>query len=356
MAPIILSDVTKIYRGGAEVVRDVSFSVPHAGFCALIGPNGSGKSTLLRLIANLERVTSGEILIGEAVSQSWRLGRPEVAALFDARGFDPRRHVYDNMAQGLRGHGLKRKEIETRTLAAADRLGLGALMARKAGTISSGEAARVALGGAFAHQPGALLFDDPFARFDPAQRFEMRRALKRLQADERATIVLATNDHDDALALADVLVVMDLGRVVAAGPPQELYDRPATADLARLVGSPPMNVLPVRANQTGLSLEDGTHLGAASVMTTKTFALLGIRPEALFVAGEGAPPAAATLPVAVDAIERGAGESIVHGRVGPFPIVARVAGAVEAPSSGQLKLGARRESLHMFDAETRARL
>lgn len=356
MARIVLSDVTKIYRGGVEAVRDVSFTIPEGDFCVVTGPNGAGKSTLMRLIANLEPVTAGAILIGDAPSQSWRLGRHDVAGFVDARSFDPAKNIYDNMSAGLKAFGLSRRDVEARTLAAADRMELGGLMARRAGAVSCGEAARAALGRALAHQPRALVFDDPFVRLDGARRLALRRELRRLQRASGAAVILATNDWADALALADVLVVMDRGRLVAAGAPDELFARPATADLARLTGAPPMNVLPVRANQTGLSLEDGTHLGGASVMTTQTFALLGVRPEALYQVVEDATPSGAVFPVRVEEIERTGHESVVHGRVGAFPFVARVAGRVEPPASEPLKLAARREDLHMFDAGTGARL
>lgn len=356
MARIVLSDVSKIYRGGGEAVRDVSFSVPDGACAVIVGPVGSGKSTLLRLIANLEPPTSGVIEVGDTVSQSWRIGPEGVAELYDAGSFDPARNVYDNMAGGHRPTGRTRKEAETATLGAADRFALGPLMARKVATVSSGEGALASLGRAFARRPAALLFDDPFVRLDPARRLDARRALKALQRGERRTVLVVTHDLEDALALADMLILMEGGHVIAAGDPRELYDRPVTAEIARALGAPPMNVLPVRGNQTGLSLEDGTHLGAASVMTTSTFALLGVRPEALFVAGEGAPPAAAIFPVQVETVERAGRETFVDGRVGSFPFAARLAGAIEPPSSGPLKLGARRDSLHMFDAATSARI
>lgn len=355
MAPIVLTSVSKTYRGH-EAVRDVSFTVPDRSICVLTGPTGAGKSTLLRLIASREAPTSGTVEIGDAVSQSWRLGRPEVATLVDVRDLDPGKHLYANMAKGFAGRGLKRSEVETRTLGAADAMALGPLMARKASDISSGEAARAAFGRAFCPGVRAILLDEPFAALDPARRIALRRELRRLTRDEDVSIVVATHDVGDALALADVLMVLEDGRLVAAGAPDELYGRPATVTLARLLGAPPMNILPVRGNQTGLSLEDGTHFGATSVMTTSTFAQLGVRPEDLFVVRDGAPPAAAIFPVVVDEIERMGHETMAHGHVGPFSLVARLTGPVEPPASGPLKLGARRESLHMFDAETGARI
>ena len=356
MARIVLEHVSKIRSGGAEVLSDVSFEAPHCSFCVLTGPTGAGKTTVLRLLASLETPTSGTIEIGDAVSQSWRLGRQEVAELVDPRALDGARNLYDNMRRGLRKRGLKRAEAEAATLAAADEMELGWLLARRPRSISLGEASRAALGRAFAHQPRVLLFDEPFQGLDAARKISLRRALRRLQRDKGATAVFAIQDQTDALALADVLVVMEQGRVMGAGDPQALYDRPASAALGRLLGAPGMNLLPVRANQTGLSLEDGTHLGGASVMTTAVFALIGVRAEALFPMVDGAPPAAAVLPLVVEDVERAGPETLVHGRVGLFPVSARIAGPVEIPASGPLRLGAVRDALHMFDAESGARM
>ncbi|MDR4305724.1 ATP-binding cassette domain-containing protein [Chelatococcus sambhunathii] len=354
MAKIVLNDVSKIHRGGVEALRDVSLDLPDGAITAVTGPAGAGKTTLLRLIAAQDAPTAGTVEVGDAVSQSWRLGRSKVVEFAERGALKGSRNVYDTMAAGLTERGLKRSEAEAAVLKAADAVELGPFMARRVSSLSDGERTRVILGRAFAHQPRAILLDDPFAGLDAVRRMALRRELRALKA-AGATILLATHDWTDALALADHLVVLDRGHLVASGPARALYDRPPTAEAARLIGDPPMNVLPVRANQTGLSLEDGTHFGATSVMTTATFALLGVRPEALFaVDDERAPHAAATFPVRVEEIERGANVNLVHGFVGSHAFVGRVAGHVEAPASGLLKLGAAREALVLFDAETGA--
>ncbi|HEY0291879.1 MAG TPA: ATP-binding cassette domain-containing protein [Hansschlegelia sp.] len=358
MAAITLTDVTKIYRGEIATIRNVTLDVPDGAFCVLVGPTGCGKSTLLRLIAGSEELTSGLIEIGDAARQSWSGGRADVAELIDASALDPSRNVYDSLTRGLSSRGLPKREVEERALRAADMLALGSLLARKVGRTSSGERSLLALGRAFAHQPRALLFDEPFAGLDPVRRIAMRRELRRLQRTSRTTTLYATHDHEDGLALADLLVVLDEGRVLQAGGPAEIYAAPVTAAVASLVGHSAINLLPVRANQTGLSLEDGTHLGGASVMTTAVFATLGVRPEHLFAvtpSWEGPAPAA-TLPMMVDEVEHAGAVVIVHGRVGPYRVVARLAVAPQIPADGRLRLGARREHLHMFDAQSGARL
>lgn len=355
MAAIVVTHVTKTLKGGLKALDDVSFEVPAGGSCALIGPTGSGKSTLLRLIARLETPDAGTVEIGEDVSQSWRLGRPELAALVDPDALDRDRNLYDNLMRGLRGRGLGRKAAQLAALHAADAFALGALLARRAGRVSSGERARTALARAFAAKPPALLFDEPFRGLDPAERTMMRAKIAALRAETGATAVFALHDQAEALALADHIVLLDSGRVVATGGADELYARPPSVAAARLLGPSPMNLLPIRANQTGISLEDGTHFGGASIRTGFVFATLGVRPEDLFVVGEGSPAAAATFPVTVELAERAGPETILQGRVGAFPFLARIRGVVDVPASGPLKLGARHENLHVFDAMTGAR-
>jgi len=353
---IVLTDVTRIHRGGTPAVANVSLEIPAGAFCVLTGPAGSGKSTLLRLIAGVEPPTAGVIEIGDAVRQSWRAGRDDVAELIDPQSLRPRRTLYDNMSHGLTAHGLSRKDAQERVLRAADALALAPVLARRPAQVSAGERSRAALARAFTRQPRALLFDEPLANLEPRERLALRRRIRELHRTSGVTTVYATHDAADALALADLLVVMENGAVVEAGPPAELYDRPRRRRVAELLGAPPMNILPVRANQTGLSLEDGTHLGGASVMTTAVYAFLGVRPEKLFVLDDAAPQPGAKLPVTVEEVEAAGADVYVHGRVGGHPVTARLASRPEIGPDGRLVLGARREHLHMFDVESGERL
>ncbi|MET0313189.1 MAG: ATP-binding cassette domain-containing protein [Hansschlegelia sp.] len=358
MAEIILTDVTKRTRAGSEPVRGFSLTIPSGAFCVLVGASGCGKSTLLRLIANLEQVTSGQIEIGDAVHLSWRLGRPEVVELVDPGQLDPGKNLYDNMRTGLRARGLSRKEAQERVLRAADALEIGSLLARKPGQVSAGERSRAALARAFAHQPRALLFDEPLSGLDPAHRLALRQAIKRLQRESASTVIYATQHPAEALGMADLVAVMKDGRLEQAGAPAEIVGRPANRTVAAFGGDLPMNMLPVRANQTGLSLEDGTHLGGASVMTTAVYAWLGVRPEHLVaLAGDDpAPSASAVFPVVVEDVEISGAGALVFGRIGSSPFPARLRERPAIGPDGRLRLVAAREHLHMFDAQTGARL
>jgi ABC-type sugar transport system ATPase subunit len=356
MPEIQLTDVTRI-RAGVEIVRGVSFRVEAGSLCVLLGPSGAGKTALLRLIAGLDQVTAGVIETGDAVHQSWRAGRRDVAELVSAEALAPRRNLYDNMIAGLTALAGSKREAQRRVLLEADALGLGALLARKPGAVSAGERRRAALGRARARQTEILLLDEPLADLDPTLRWRLRREIRRMQREQGATILWATQDHAEAMAVGDQIVLIKDGRVEQVGAPDALYDRPPTKSAAELLGSPPMNLLPVRANQTGLSLEDGTTLGAASVMTNATFAWLGVRPEHLFIPGETGPAAAARLPMTVEAVERAGADLYAHGLVGPHAVTARLPASTPGLSEGgRIVLGAAREHLHLFDAVSGARI
>ncbi|MFC7054326.1 ABC transporter ATP-binding protein [Hansschlegelia quercus] len=356
MAAITLTSVT-FEKARARIVDDVSLAIPDGAICVITGPTGAGKSTLLKLVAGQLPLTSGEIEIGEAARQSWRIGRDDIAELIDPTALPARGNLYDAITGGLRARGLKRKAAQEDALKGADAVGIGALMSRRIASASSGERALAAFSRAYARPPRALLLDEPFAGLPPARRTALRRELRRLQRESGVTTILATQDTEDALALGDLLAVMDAGRILSSGSAETIYDHPADIVVARLFGAPPMNLLPVRANQTGLSLEDGTNLGGTSVMTKATFAWLGVRPEDLFVLPEGSlSPGGAKFPVTVEEVERANGSFLVHGHVGPHPVVARLAERPSVEVGGRLMLGARAERLHMFDAETGARL
>lgn len=332
-AALALRDVRTPGRGGDGPLNGVSLLIPAGGFCVVTGENGSGASTLVRVVADRH---------GDAL-------RADPAALV------PRATVYDNIAFGLARRGVAKAEIEARTLRAAEAMRLSPLLGRAVRGLSVDERWRVVLGRALAHKPALLLFDEPLSGVAPALHMELRRAFRRIQRATGATVIYATRDVTDALALADLLIVMQDGAVLQSGPPETLYAAPCDATAARLSGPFGINLLPVRADQTGLSLEDGTTLGAASVMTTAAHALLGVRPEHLFALGDGgAPPQGLKLPLRVEAVEPTGADTFLHGRVGGHAVTARLAGFAEvAPGAGAVvRLGARREHLHMFDAGT----
>lgn len=358
MPAVTLADVVKIYAGDA-VLKGASFAVPAGALCAVTGPAGAGASTLLRLIAGVERPTSGEIAIGETPLRSFGTPAPGLAAMVAPDRLRPRANLYANVVRGLPRFGAEGRARETRALALADALGLGPLLARRARDVSTSARTLAALAQALARRPGAIVVDGAFAELAFEDRARAVRTLRAQLAETGGVAVVAARPGDDILRSADLQVALEAGDVLQVGAPDELYRRPANLRVARLTGPAGMNVLPVRANQTGLSLEDGTWLGAASVMTAKTHGLLGVRPERLFPIGEGLPPEnGARLPVDVTAVARLGAETWIEGLVGGVPVAARFGAA--APDNlalgARLILGADRRDLHMFDAVTEDRV
>src|SRR5437588_6201573 len=262
MADVQLADVKKTYPGGVIAVHGVSFAVPDGGFCVLVGPSGCGKSTLLRMIAGLESITAGEISIGGRVVNKLEPTARDIAMVFQNYALYPHMSVYDNMAYGLRNLKTPKPEIEARVNEAARILELdSALLARKPRQLSGGQRQRVAMGRAIVRKPKVFLFDEPLSNLDAKLRVQMRIEIRRLQRRLGTTSVYVTHDQLEAMTLADMLVVMNAGRVEQIGAPLELYERPATLFVAGFLGSPPMNfVKGTLDSPASVRLEDGTEL------------------------------------------------------------------------------------------------
>ncbi|TDR94299.1 sn-glycerol-3-phosphate import ATP-binding protein UgpC [Enterovirga rhinocerotis] len=353
MASVTLSAVSKIYHGGVEAVRGVSFEVPDGSFCVLVGPSGCGKSTLLRMIAGLETITGGTVRIGERVVNDIEPADRDIAMVFQNYALYPHMSVYDNMAYGLRNRGTPKAEIEARVAEAARILAIEPFLDRRPRQLSGGQRQRVAMGRAIVRKPQVFLFDEPLSNLDAKLRVQMRVEIKRLQRSLGVTSVYVTHDQVEAMTLSDVLVVMNAGQVEQIGRPIDLYRKPATRFVAGFLGSPAMNFLPgTVVDARTVSIGGGTLRVAPGTGTAGpgTTVEVGIRPEDLRIAapGEG-------LRVAVEFIEELGATQLVHGRLGDAPLTIQVATG-EAPSGDAFEIAASPEALHLFDPATTARL
>src|SRR5215210_1850521 len=262
MAEVTLKDVRKVYAGGVEAVKGVTFDVPDGHFCVLVGPSGCGKSTLLRMIAGVETISSGEIRIGERVVNDIEPSERDIAMVFQNYALYPHMRVYDNMAYGLRNRKMDRAEIDRRVREAARILEIDPLLDRKPRQLSGGQRQRVAMGRAIVRKPKAFLFDEPLSNLDAKLRVSMRVEIKKLQRALATTSIYVTHDQLEAMTLADMLVVMNAGRVEQIGEPLEVYERPATTFVAAFIGAPPMNLLRLQAQELALVV-GGPGAGAA---------------------------------------------------------------------------------------------
>src|SRR5437762_5812615 len=301
MANVTLRNVRKTYAGGFEDIKGIDFDVGDGQCCVLVGPSGCGKSTLLRMVAGLETISSGEIDIGGRIVNQIEPAERDIAMVFQNYALYPHMTVYNNMAYGLRNRGMAEPQIKTRVEEAARILEIANFLERKPRELSGGQRQRVAMGRAIVRQPKAFLFDEPLSNLDAKLRVSMRVEIRKLQRAFATTSIYVTHDQLEAMTLADLLVVMNAGRVEQIGPPLEIYQRPATTFVAAFIGAPPMNLLNVSVAEAA-ALVPGLAVPEAG-------AILGIRPDELALAGPTERPAGGpALDLTVTAGERGGPE------------------------------------------------
>jgi sn-glycerol 3-phosphate transport system ATP-binding protein len=343
---VALRNVSKVYAGGVAAVRDVTFTIPDGHLCVLVGPSGCGKSTLLRMVAGLETVTSGEVALGGEVVNAREPAERDIAMVFQNYALYPHMSVYDNMAYGLRNRRMPSAEIDKRVREAANTLELAALLERKPRALSGGQRQRVAMGRAIVRQPKAFLFDEPLSNLDAKLRVSMRVEIRKLQRAFATTSIYVTHDQLEAMTLADLLVVMNAGRVEQIGAPLEVYEKPATTFVAAFIGAPPMNLLRVSAAEAA-ALVPGRAVPADG-------AVLGVRPDELkLLAAQAGPSAGLALDLTVAAVERVGPESYVYGTpaAGQGEVIVRVPGTM-APAPGErVRAVAAPDRLHLFSTE-----
>ncbi len=268
MGKIVLQGVEKHF-GDVKVISNVDLTVEDGAFVVFVGPSGCGKSTLLRLIAGLEDVTGGRILIDGVDVTDLPPMKRGLSMVFQSYALYPHMSVRGNIGFGLKMAGLPKDEIAKKVEAAAATLNLTQYLDRKPRQLSGGQRQRVAIGRAIVREPKGFLFDEPLSNLDAALRVNMRIEIARLQKALATTAIYVTHDQVEAMTMADKIVVLNAGRVEQVGSPLELYDRPDNLFVAGFIGSPKMNLV-------GGRIAEGH--GAATI---------GIRPEHLLVGREG---------------------------------------------------------------------
>ncbi|MDE3025957.1 MAG: sn-glycerol-3-phosphate ABC transporter ATP-binding protein UgpC [Acidobacteriota bacterium] len=243
MAPITFEHVTKRFDE-STAVDDLTIDVADGEFLVLVGPSGCGKTTALRMLAGLEEISSGRILIGDRVVNNVAPGARNVAMVFQSYALYPHMTVYDNLAFSLRNFKIHRPEIDRRVQEAAKVLELGEYLKRKPKQLSGGQRQRVALGRAIVREPSAFLMDEPLSNLDAALRVQTRAEILKLQKRLGTTTIYVTHDQVEAMTMGDRIAVMSKGVLQQIGTPEELYTRPANTFVARFIGSPAMNLLP----------------------------------------------------------------------------------------------------------------
>jgi multiple sugar transport system ATP-binding protein len=355
MAGLTLQGVSKTYARtrhhvGHTAVHRADLEIRDGEFLVLVGPSGCGKTTMLRMIAGLEEVTEGSILIDGRKVNDVPPHERDIAMVFQNYALYPHMSVFDNMAFGLRFRRLPKDEIHRRVENAARKLGLtqpNNLLERKPKALSGGQRQRVALGRAMVRQAGILLFDEPLSNLDAKMRLEMRAEILRLHREIGATVVYVTHDQIEAMTMADRIVVMDQGTVQQTGTPREIYLAPANVFVARFIGAPPMNLLRGSLEGDGTVLrfreagEDcsGVPLCLDLDLVVKPLisgmrrseVTLGIRPEDVRL---GPSPDHCSFRARIEMVENSGSESTIHFRSAGHRMCAKVASAWDKTMEG----------------------
>jgi multiple sugar transport system ATP-binding protein len=348
MATLELDRIVKRY-GTVEVVHGVDLEVPSGAFCVFVGPSGCGKSTLLRMIAGLEPISDGEMRIDGARVNELPAARRGLAMVFQSYALYPHMTVRQNLAFGLENLKTPKDEIARRVAEAARMLRIEELLDRRPKALSGGQRQRVAIGRAVVREPKIFLFDEPLSNLDAELRVQMRIELLALHDRLGTTMVYVTHDQVEAMTMADLIVVLSKGRIEQAGPPLELYRRPANLFVAGFLGSPKMNFVPVRAAEGGVRLADGTLLpipGAALGFQDLT---LGVRPEHLAIDGEGA-----GIEGTVRLAEHLGAETYLHVESAAGAFTVRTGGGATAGPGDRVRLRIPAAACHLFDPDGRA--
>jgi len=253
MSAVSLRNVAKAY-GSNEVIHGIDLEIESGEFVVFVGPSGCGKSTLLRMVAGLEDITSGQIVIGGTVVNDLPPRARDIAMVFQDYALYPHKTVFENMAFGLRLRKRPDHEVNARVGDAASVLQITHLLQRKPRELSGGQRQRVAMGRAIVRQPKAFLFDEPLSNLDALLRAEMRVEIKKLHHRLGNTIIYVTHDQVEAMTLADRIVVLQAGNLVQYDTPDGIYNRPAAKFVAGFTGSPPMNFAPCRVGEGGRTL------------------------------------------------------------------------------------------------------
>ena len=335
MASLSFRNVVKQYHQGKQslqVIHGVNAEIADGECIVIVGPSGCGKSTLLHMVAGLEEVSGGDILIGERVVNQLEPADRDIAMVFQNYALYPHMSVFENMAYGLKIKKLPAAEIRQRVDKAAAILELGHLLDRKPRQLSGGQRQRVAMGRAIVRQPQVFLFDEPLSNLDAKLRAQTRLEIQKLHRELGITSLFVTHDQVEAMTLAQRMIVMNAGNMEQFGTPEEVYHTPASTFVASFIGSPPMNLL---KNAPGV----------------RTGTILGIRPEHLDVTnGDG-------WAVTVETVELLGAERLIYGRLNGEQIIVRVEEGSLAPAPDTvIHVQPRADRLHAFDASTGKRL
>ncbi|MBW4551455.1 MAG: sn-glycerol-3-phosphate ABC transporter ATP-binding protein UgpC [Aphanocapsa sp. GSE-SYN-MK-11-07L] len=342
MASVSFQDVYKVYPNGYSAIKKLCLDIQDGEFLVFVGPSGCGKSTALRMLAGLEDISAGKLLIGDRVVNDQTPQERNIAMVFQNYALYPHMTVRQNLEFPLRMIKLSPKQRQARIAEAAEKLGLAQLLDRKPKQLSGGQRQRVAMGRAIVRDPAVFLMDEPLSNLDAKMRSQIRTEIAELQDRMGTTTVYVTHDQVEAMTMGDRVAVMRGGELQQLATPQDLYDSPANVFVAGFIGSPAMNIFPTQLRKTALGLlmldvgDQRLAIDPAAISRYSTLAnyldqplLAGLRPEAFSVA-DANPPPDSCLQVEVKALEALGHEMIIYAQAPVGMIQAEEAAGAES--------------------------
>ena len=361
MASVTYDHVTKKF-GEVTAINDLNITVNDKEFLVLVGPSGCGKSTALRMLAGLEEITGGRIMIGERIVNDVAPKDRDIAMVFQSYALYPHMSVYDNMAFGLKLRKMPKNEIDTRVKKAADILSIGHLLNRKPKQLSGGQRQRVAVGRAIVRNPSVFLFDEPLSNLDAKLRVQTRAEISKLHQQLGTTFIYVTHDQVEAMTMASRIAVMKDGVLQQCDTPQSLYDKPDNVFVAGFIGSPSMNFFDarVRSDNGKVVVDCGSfnvNLPDEKAGIFKPYVgqdvVFGVRPEDVYDPSY-APPGIHQAPVEakVDVTEMMGSEVYLYLVTGDRSFVGRVDPRTRARVGDTIQVSMNLDNMHLFDKST----
>ncbi len=361
MAAVTYDHVTKEF-GNVLAVNDLNMEIQDKEFLVFVGPSGCGKTTALRLLAGLEEISRGQILIGDRTVNDVAPKDRDIAMVFQSYALYPHLTVFDNMAFSLKLRGTPKEEIKKRVGEAAELLGINELLDRKPRQLSGGQRQRVAVGRAIVRHPKVFLFDEPLSNLDAKLRVETRANISKLHQRLQTTFIYVTHDQVEAMTMASRIAVINKGKLQQLDTPQSLYDRPSNMFVAGFIGSPAMNFFPgkIRKESGTFFVDTGSFALPIPAERAKPYqdmdgkkVVFGIRPEDIHNP-KFLPPNihAETFGCKVDVIELMGNEIFLYLVSGGNNFVARVDPRTSFKVGEEVQIAFNMDNFHIFDPET----
>lgn len=338
MSSVILKNLVKSYDGKKNVINNINLEIKDKEFVVLVGSSGCGKSTILRLIAGLEDITSGEILIDEKIVNNIHPKDRDIAFVFQSYALYPHMSVYDNIAFGLKMRKYDKKLIKEKVLEVAKALNLDELLERKPKQLSGGQRQRVALGRAIVRNPKVFLMDEPLSNLDANLRVHMRSEIKRLHKKLKTTFIYVTHDQTEALTMGDRIVVLDKGKIQQADTPEVIYNKPANKFVAGFIGQ--MNFIDIEVNNQCFEI-NGHRFKTEKAISGSV--IIGIRAEKMILGD-------VSIPVIPEIIEMTGGERIVYFNLNNCKCCAKIPLDYKIGENLELKISIK--DMYFFDKES----